>query len=436
MEYKYIQKKEEQLEIERVIANFKQKSSDLSAKSNLLKKLEDALKENKKRLYYFEEDYFKIENQVNQIEKEIKKKKNKIKELNDTKKNAFNQINKITREMEGKNPKKEDLALIHQKSSISRYEQIKNLRNIAKECQLEVKKLTNLLNEKQAYLKNITPNYQKIKKDYEDLKLIIKNNSNRIKNLKDEIENQIELSNEKSIENLEISNLNFTRTSDEIAIEIKNLQYQKQYILKNPGLIGENSKFFEYINKSFEDLTENIKNLKNEIVKTNKEEEIIQSIEVFREIERIIEDLQIILNKFLRIINLKTSLNVVLNKESTEFQIDISIFRSKKKEPLSFDELTTPEKIFFVMVLFLSIHIYLDKNQIIFCNYLLPAKFNKRGSIYRTIKKILPQFREDKKLTNFNLIFIISNLEMKKPIENIKIINIEESKGSGKNDEK
>ena len=32
----------------------------------------------------------------------------------------------------------------------------------------------------------------------------------------------------------------------------------------------------------------------------------------------------------------------------------------------------------------------------------------------------------DDELKDFNLIFIISNLEMKKPIENIKIINIDE----------
>ena len=53
--------------------------------------------------------------------------------------------------------------------------------------------------------------------------------------------------------------------------------------------------------------------------------------------------------------------------------------------------------------------------------------FNKRGSIFRAIQRILSVIEEDKSLNKYIFIFIISNLEMKKPINNLKIIKVEKS---------
>ncbi|GAG03919.1 unnamed protein product, partial [marine sediment metagenome] len=84
----------------------------------------------------------------------------------------------------------------------------------------------------------------------------------------------------------------------------------------------------------------------------------------------------------------------------------------------------TPEKIFFCIVFYISIKIHINIENIIFSNLSIPSKYNKAGSILRTIRKILPVFEREEVLSKFNLIFIISNLEMKKEIKNLKIINI------------
>jgi hypothetical protein len=80
--------------------------------------------------------------------------------------------------------------------------------------------------------------------------------------------------------------------------------------------------------------------------------------------------------------------------------------------------------VFLVISLYLSIEIILNSKNIIFSNLFIPNEYNKRGSLYRTIRKVLPLFEKDSDLKDFDLVFIISNLEMKKPIDNIKIIKI------------
>jgi hypothetical protein len=92
---------------------------------------------------------------------------------------------------------------------------------------------------------------------------------------------------------------------------------------------------------------------------------------------------------------------------------------------LSFTELTTPEKVFFLIILCISIQINLNFENIVFSNLILPNEYNKRGSIYRTLRKIIPVFEKENSLMSINLVFVISNLEMKKSIENLKIITIE-----------
>jgi hypothetical protein len=125
-------------------------------------------------------------------------------------------------------------------------------------------------------------------------------------------------------------------------------------------------------------------------------------------------------------INLESKFQITISEDLNNFFIKTSFLRSNK-ENVIFKELTTPEKIYFVMIFYISIKVLMQAKNIVFSNLFVPNEFNKRGSIYRTITKILPIFEQEGSLKNFNLIFLISNLEMKKKIENIKIINIEEN---------
>ncbi len=103
-----------------------------------------------------------------------------------------------------------------------------------------------------------------------------------------------------------------------------------------------------------------------------------------------------------------------------------NLFEIKKKK-IKFDGLTTPERIYFIIVFYLSIKLQNKSENIMFSNLFLPIKYNKAGSIYRTIRKILPIFEKEEVLSRINLVFIFSNLEMKKKINNLNLINLEES---------
>jgi len=162
-----------------------------------------------------------------------------------------------------------------------------------------------------------------------------------------------------------------------------------------------------------------IKNLKTGYDK----EKLLSIVEKYRTLEVVKGELEDSLNNFLALINLKIQFKLTISQDLKNFYITSKIFRDNKNK-LNFEELTTPEKVFLVISLYLSIEIILNSQNIIFSNLFIPNEYNKRGSLYRTIRKVLPLFEKDSDLKDFNLVFIISNLEMKKPIENIKIIKI------------
>jgi len=164
-------------------------------------------------------------------------------------------------------------------------------------------------------------------------------------------------------------------------------------------------------------------NDKDEVLISHKNDEINDSIKNFRKIEILNRKIEDLLNKFLIEINLETRFQLIISKDYKDFSLNIELIRSNK-EILSFEGLTTPEKIFFVIMFYISIQIHLNFKNIIFSNLFVPNIYNKRGSVYRTIQKIIPIFEKENKLKKFNLIFIISNLELKKPIKNVKIIKI------------
>ena len=168
------------------------------------------------------------------------------------------------------------------------------------------------------------------------------------------------------------------------------------------------------------------------IIISQDQENIIEIIEKFRKTEVLIKDIEILVNKFISEINLECNFLLMFNDGNNNFSIQIQFLRSNK-EMVDFNGLTTPEKVFFIMTFYISIQIQLDTKNITFSNLFIQSMYNKRGSIFRTIRKILPLFEKEIMFKNFNLIFILSNLEMKDQIKNLKIINIEEkSEKNGK----
>ena len=135
------------------------------------------------------------------------------------------------------------------------------------------------------------------------------------------------------------------------------------------------------------------------------------------------------MNKFLKAIDLNSQIRILINEDRKNLFISI-LFTRGDKEKTKFADLTTPEKIFFIIVFYLSTKLHINKTNIIFSNVSILSKYNKAGSIYRTIRKILPKFEFEEDLSKLRLIFILSNLEFKKEIKNLKITTIQESENT------
>jgi len=374
--------------------------------------LEIVLRNNKNVIKFLNEDYNYLKNQRDKIKNEINDYDLNINSLNEKIKENKEKIHGITNDMNGK--------LDLEKEETSKSERIQILQRQIRDFKFKIKQNRSQLNEIQLQLDNITPKLEILKKNYNFLLNSINKTTNEISKHKsdlmvklfDEVDDRlIELewlnTTDELNENLKVVDNNLKRISATLNIPLN----QTQLDLSN--LIKEMKKIEEIIL---------IKQDKLEI--SYPHHVIIEAINSFREIEKLIRNLENILNKFLIQINLKCFFDIVINEEKTSFKISLNFIRSK--ETVKFTELTTPKKIFSVITFYLSIKILLKNYNIIFSNFFLPDEYNKRGSVYRTIAKILPVFETDNELKDFNLIFIVSNLEMKKPIENIKIVNIDE----------
>jgi len=155
-----------------------------------------------------------------------------------------------------------------------------------------------------------------------------------------------------------------------------------------------------------------------------KKADIIESVKNFNKIESLIQNLERLLNSLLLQIYLKLEIETMISQDNKNIIFELNFFQVRKKTILSFNELTIPEKVFFVIAFYISVKILLNFKNIIFSNIVLPPLYNKRGSIFRTIRKIIPVFERENNLKSFNLIFIISDFEIKEQIRNLRIINI------------
>ncbi|MFW9876601.1 MAG: hypothetical protein ACFFG0_26195 [Candidatus Thorarchaeota archaeon] len=423
-------KEKERLLKELEISEEYKKASDTTATSDLLKKLNNSIKENKKKLRYLEEDYFQRKNQIEQINTAIENYELKVKDLTQQKKEFFSQINKITREMSGGpiTEKEESKIFPEINDNLTNAQKIKVFQKKGKEAQDEINDLRIKINEIKLKYNELNPLYEIYKKDYEKLKNVINADEQRIKDLQVELkENLTEDKNGYYINFNEID-LKSVRSKQDIDDDIKKTDDELKIISIPRNLYDlQNPEDLSRIKKKLSDIINNLKIHKNEIKIEINDKQIREVFDSFRRLEIIIGELESLINKFLQEINLKSKFRIHLGNDNKSFFIKVEFIRNNK-EKIVFTELTTPEKIFFIITYYISIELQVNNKNIIFSNLFIPSIYNKAGSISRTIGKILPLFECEEDLSTFNLVFILSNLEIKKEIKNLKIITIQQNR--------
>ena len=421
-------KNKEQLSKELEITERFKQSSDIKAITNLLQKLNESMDGNKKKLKYLEEDYFQRKNQYDQFAKQKEDFMSRIQALTKIKKGCFSQINIITREMSGNliNQKEKSEGIVEIDNNLTNAQKIKALQKKAKEAQIEIKELNSKLGEVNLRYEKFNPLYQTYKQDYNNLIEIIKNDANKIEDLQFKLREEIKESEKDTYQIYDKMDLKSIRSKQEIEEAIKNTTSELKSILIPNNLIdSQNPEDLSLMIKKLNHINNTVSALEKDGRLNMGESELEEIFKSFQKLEMVISDLEHLVNIFSAKINLKSHFQVLLSDNNKIFYVQSSFTRNNK-EQLTFDELTTPEKIFFIIICYISIEIQLKNNNIIFSNLFIPSNYNKAGSIYRTIRKILPLFESDD-FVEFNLIFILSNLEMKKEIKNLKVITILEN---------
>ncbi|MFX1571307.1 MAG: hypothetical protein ACFFB0_01025 [Promethearchaeota archaeon] len=429
LRFNFLLKKKENFLKELEITEEYRKVSDITAISDLLYKLNDSINENKKNLKYLEEDYLQRKNQIDQINNNIKKYELKVKDLTNQKKEFFSQINRITREMSGTPIKEQEESNIIPEidENLTNAQKIRVFQKKAKEIQSEINNVNQKIGETKLKYNEFNPLYEVYKRDYEKLNSIIKTDEERVEKLQLELKENI-LANKNSFhEDFDGIDLKSIRSKHNIEDDIKKTNDELKTILIPEDLYDiHNPEDLSRIKKKLDDIINNLKIHKSEIKIEKNLEQITEICECYQRLESKIEELESLINKFLQEINLKSNFRIHLSNDNKTYLIKIGFVRNNR-EKITFNELTTPEKIFFIITYYISIELQVKNNNIIFSNLFIPSIYNKAGSIFRTIRKILPLFEKDENLSTVNLIFILSNLEMKKEIKYLKIIKIQEN---------
>ncbi len=430
MKYNVLLKKKEILLNELELSKLRDESSVISAKTDLLNKLNESINHNKKKLKFREEDFLFLKIKRDQYVNNINNYNLKIQDLTNKKKESFTQINKITREMS--NPLQDhkennkDLKSDDYKD-LSKSERIKALQTQAKEFQHEINQINSKINETQLKLDEITPNYKILKIDYQTLFDSLKNDEERLESIQFELEEKVKEKNLESLKEFDFKDLNSIKQSYEIENEIQEIESGMDNILEFTEFLDKkNPENMSKILDKLNDIEKELISKKESYSIPHNNKEITESIENYRKLEILMNYLEVQINKFLIKINLKVHYQILVSNDLEDLFINTEFIRLNK-ESLVFEELTTPEKIFYVISFYISFKIQIESKFIVFSNLFIPKTFNKRGSIFRAIQRILSVIEEDKSLNKYVFIFIISNLEMKKPINNLKIIKVEKS---------
>ncbi len=408
----------------------KKQYSDISAKMDLISKLNESLEQNTKRLKYLEEDYLNQLNQMEQVNERIKDYNSKIQELDARKKECFRIINQLTREMESGNTDREKKSVFFSEliedKNLPKSKKIRILQQQARESQGEISKVREKLNEAKLKHEEIRPGFEIVKKDYNTLREMVEKDNSKMKMLKSDLNINLKLKNGESLSKDAISSLNQIRDAQIIQDEIEQINIALEESKLDDDKLNDSHSFLSNLKDQLTNLNSELNGRNDELVLTWDLSEIRKSFQALRETEECLKRIEKLCNLFLNIINVSFSFQFEINQELNEFYIRFNYERNDK-EKLTFRELTTPEKVFFVISFYISLNIIMNNHCIIFSNLFLPQAFNKRGSVFRTIRKIVPIFIQESELEQYLLIFIISNLILKKPIKIIPIINIEKS---------
>jgi hypothetical protein len=309
-------------------------------------------------------------------------------------------------------------------AGLSNAERIQKLRKEAKEIHYKIRKYKSELENAKKTLDSFLPKYQSYKKDFDSLKSTIDRQENQIKQQKAEIEKLTRKSDIKNLSEIKIGDLSNIRDYDTVKQEISNTDN------KIDMMIEKNEYFKEKEIQNFDKLEHRLIEFKAFLLEQN--DDLIYEINIntvnslvdnLREFELYLKDVEDLMNRMIGQINLELSFETIINFDDKEFFIKPKFTRNEK-ETLEFNQLTTPEKVFVVITLFITINISLDEREVLFSNLYLNENFNKRGSLFRTLRKIIPIFQQNKNFSDIELNFAISNLEMKRPIENINIIKL------------
>jgi len=410
------------------LSKIRKSSSDLLATADLMKSLKESIDSNKVNLSYIKEDYFKRKNQIDKIKKDQTTYETLIQEQSQIKRNCFEQINKITRQLEGSKTENEDDSFLRLgiDTNLTYSEKIRALQKKAKNTQYEINKIRQKSKQSQGEFEELSPNYEIYRKDYEEILEAINKDEKRLRQIQKNFEKELRENKEVQFGETEELLSRPIRPSLEIEQEIINIEteldnlsfptnFNKKNLPSNIPLMIEKFKEIDTI----------LRNNDEKINISANEEEIEEIFEYFRIFENSIKDIEDIMNKFLNEIQLRVQFNLVINKMNTAFLIKSDFIRNYKTT-VNFENLTTPEKIFFIISFFISSKVLLNSKHIIFSNlFILPA-YNKGGSIFRTIRKIIPLFETDENLSDVSISLLMSNLELKKDIEKLKIIKVNE----------
>jgi hypothetical protein len=393
-----------------------------------MKSLTESINSNNVKLNYIKEDYLQRKNQIEKIEKDLETQETLIHEQFQIKKNCFNQINKITRQLEGSKTVKEGESFLNLgiDTNLTNSEKIRALQKKAKDTQYEVNKIKLRSKQLQAELEELTPNYEIYRNDYEIIIETINEDKKRLRKVQKNYEEELKEKKEVQIgENEELFSGSI-RASIEIEQEIIKVESELDNLSFPDNLNKENfPNNIPIILEKFKEIEAILRRNDKEIKIGVGDEEIDEIFENFKIFENAIKDIERITNNFLKEIQIQVQFDLVTNQTNTTFLIKTNFTRNYKIR-LNFESLTTPEKIFFIISYFISFKVLLNSKNIIFSNLFVLPEYNKGGSIYRTIRKILPLFESDENLSDVRIILLMSNLELKKDIENLKIIKVNE----------
>ena len=408
------------------LSKIRKSSSELLADADLMKSLAESIKRNEVKLSYLKEDFFQRKNQIEDIQKSLSTYETLIQEQSQIKKDCFNQINKITRQMEGSKTDYSDDSFLRLGIDINltNSEKIRALQKKAKNTLYEIRNIKQKSKQSRTEFEELSPNYEIFKNDYEEILETIKNDQKRLGQAQENYEKKLREGKEFQFgESKEFLSqplrpmLEIEQEILKVESELDNLSIPNNLDKKNgPSNLSTLIEMFKEIDAILRDGDEKMKISVNE----NEIEEFFEHFHIF---ENFMKNIEKIMNNFLKEIHLRVQFNLVTNQMNTVFFVKTNFIRNFKIRA-NFTNLTTPEKIFFIISFFISVKILFNSKNIIFSNlFILPA-YNKGGSIYRTIRKIIPLFETEENLSNVRITLLMSNLKLNKDIEKMKIIKL------------